>query len=87
MSNFTIQKCTGLGELEAKEIVLPELPQVKLPAQVTLLNYSVEQLKETVMAYFEDPPIDTLTVMKALKIVGCSLSDAKLMSAIEKILR
>lgn len=41
MSNFTIQKRAGLGEFEAKEIVLPRLPQVKLPTQVTLLNYSV----------------------------------------------
>lgn len=47
-----------------------------------MLNYSVEQLKEIVMAYFEDLPIDTLTVMKALKIIGCSLSDAKLIAAI-----
>lgn len=39
------------------------------------------------MAYFEDPPIDTLTVMKALKIIGCSLSDVKLISAIEKIIK
>lgn len=82
MSNFKILKLNTPNAQDDKDISLPINPQVILPKQISLMNYSVEQLRDIIQSFFSESPFDRLSVVKALKIVSCSLNDSKLISSI-----
>lgn len=81
MSNFKIVQAGSLT-VEQRDTVLPRAHNLILPTQIMLLNYPLEQLRDQVQAYFQEPPIDRLSLVKALKVIGCSLNDNKLISAV-----
>ena len=84
MSQFKIEKCNYLDRNLGKSNIDPFIPVLVLPQQMALLNYSVERLMETFEAFFQDPPVDKMTLLKALKIIGCSLNDVKIIGTLEK---
>lgn len=70
----------GLTSNEQRETLLPKIPQLILPGQLSLLSYPVDQLIQQVQAFFEESPIDRPSLLRALKVIGCSLNDSKLIS-------
>lgn len=84
MSQFKIEKCNYLDRNLGKSYIDPITPLLVLPQQMTLLNYPVERLMDTFQAFFEDPPVDNMTLLKALKVIGCSLNDIKIIGTLQK---
>lgn len=85
MSHFKVVPAASVP-LEQRQITLPPTPSLTLPSQIILLTYSLDQLAQQIQGYFEDPPLDQLSLERTLKVVGRSLNDGKLMNAIEKII-